>query len=445
MSGKRIILIGLISGLIFSGLIFNPSSGFSQSSQRPWGIGGGINLLDFSGPLVGDYFDRDELKGVGNVFISAYLGKSFDLTLDYTFGTVFHPSVTFYPQVTDGLYDLERIHDVALLLEYKLDNGYIFREEAGFGPYIFSGIGGNHLIGDFNSYIPFGVGVKIRPAPWLGFKIYGEYNYNIDNSFDYTQAGISAVVNFGGGGKKDNDADGDGISDKFDRCPDIYGLEELYGCVDSDLDGVADPDDSCAYEAGVPENDGCPPAIDSDGDGVYDSDDKCPQVSGLKAFNGCPDTDEDGIADHEDDCPSVYGLEELNGCPDPNAPVMDDGPIDLTGPGDGQLLKSAELFFDVNSIHLSGSDLTEVYRMIEFLKRNPDRTVKISGHTCDIGSEESNVELSLDRANRVWQYLKDAGVGDNVTIYGFGEYAPKYDNDDPDERDKNRRVEIQIF
>jgi hypothetical protein len=52
---------------------------------------------------------------------------------------------------------------------------------------------------------------------------------------------------------------------------------------------------------------------DTDGDGIFDKDDACPTVFGLAAFNGCPDTDGDGIEDSKDDCPTVFGLAALNG------------------------------------------------------------------------------------------------------------------------------------
>jgi hypothetical protein len=47
---------------------------------------------------------------------------------------------------------------------------------------------------------------------------------------------------------------------------------------------------------------GCP---DADGDGVADKDDKCPNVAGPKDNAGCPwpDTDKDGVYDKDDMCP----------------------------------------------------------------------------------------------------------------------------------------------
>ena len=52
---------------------------------------------------------------------------------------------------------------------------------------------------------------------------------------------------------------------------------------------------------------------DSDGDGVSDKKDKCPNVPGLKEYEGCPDTDGDTIIDKEDQCPEIPGSPEFNG------------------------------------------------------------------------------------------------------------------------------------
>ena len=54
--------------------------------------------------------------------------------------------------------------------------------------------------------------------------------------------------------------------------------------------------------------DGCPPPfVDADGDGVQDSDDDCPDTATGLTVNpedGCEvDSDGDGVVDSEDDCP----------------------------------------------------------------------------------------------------------------------------------------------
>lgn len=109
------------------------------------------------------------------------------------------------------------------------------------------------------------------------------------------------------------DRDSDAVSDKLDKCRDVPGVWEFYGCPDRDGDHVEDAVDNCPDEPGSPETNGCP---DRDKDGVVDQLDECPDVAGLAEFNGCPDTDGDGITDQNDRCPDKAGTEELRGCPD---------------------------------------------------------------------------------------------------------------------------------
>ena len=112
---------------------------------------------------------------------------------------------------------------------------------------------------------------------------------------------------------KVKDRDHDNVSDDRDRCRDVPGVWEFYGCPDRDHDHVEDKDDLCPDEPGLPEFSGCP---DRDGDKIIDKKDACPDVPGLPQFNGCPDTDGDGIIDKEDDCPTEFGLLQFKGCPD---------------------------------------------------------------------------------------------------------------------------------
>jgi outer membrane protein OmpA-like peptidoglycan-associated protein len=68
---------------------------------------------------------------------------------------------------------------------------------------------------------------------------------------------------------------------------------------------------------------GCP---DADGDGVKDSEDECPNEAGPAENNGCPfeDRDNDGVLDKDDECPDVAGTVENNGCPEPTVEVINE-------------------------------------------------------------------------------------------------------------------------
>jgi formylglycine-generating enzyme required for sulfatase activity len=66
---------------------------------------------------------------------------------------------------------------------------------------------------------------------------------------------------------KNNDRDGDGLSDEIDECPDEKGSPKNNGCpekmviekkIDRDGDGLSDEIDNCPDEKGIPQNNGCP-------------------------------------------------------------------------------------------------------------------------------------------------------------------------------------------
>ncbi len=126
---------------------------------------------------------------------------------------------------------------------------------------------------------------------------------------------------------QESDADGDGIADSQDFCPQIAGSAELVGCTpetfpDFDQDTSADPLDSCPSEAGSAANNGCPDGVipDYDADGLPDAQDQCPREYSTEV-NGCPpDADADAVADFADACPTQPGVEENLGCPAGSAP-----------------------------------------------------------------------------------------------------------------------------
>jgi len=74
----------------------------------------------------------------------------------------------------------------------------------------------------------------------------------------------------------------------------------------------------------------------------------------------------------------------------------------------------------------------------------------VSGHTDNtpIHTEKfpSNMELSAARAINVATALIDNGVSrKRVSIQGFSEYRPLFDNMTPEHRQANRRVEISLI
>lgn len=69
----------------------------------------------------------------------------------------------------------------------------------------------------------------------------------------------------------------------------------------------------------------------------------------------------------------------------------------------------------------------------------------VCGHTDATGSYQHNLELSLNRAESVANFLKGQGIsGEQLTVMGFGPDFPLETNDTPEGRAKNRRTEIVL-
>lgn len=81
-----------------------------------------------------------------------------------------------------------------------------------------------------------------------------------------------------------------------------------------------------------------------------------------------------------------------------------------------------------------------------------EKPLQVNGHTDSVASDEYNQDLSERRAFAVFKWLSEKGgiAPNRIQIVGFGEKFPVAPNqktdgaDDPDGRQKNRRVEIVI-
>jgi outer membrane protein OmpA-like peptidoglycan-associated protein len=115
-------------------------------------------------------------------------------------------------------------------------------------------------------------------------------------------------------------------------------------------------------------------------------------------------------------------------------------PIEI---GSKVILKN--IFFDTNKFIIKDESKPELQKLIEFLTLNASIKIEVSGHTDNIGTEQSNQILSENRAKAVYQYLITNGVpAERLTFKGYGETQPIASNDTDDGRAKNRRTEFKI-
>lgn len=175
---------------------------------------------------------------------------------------------------------------------------------------------------------------------------------------------------------------------------------------------------------------------DADGDGVPDNVDRCPNkpedADGFQDEDGCPehDNDRDGVPDDRDECPEEPGRGD--GCPDGDA-YLESGRISIRG----------KVQFETGSSNIKPKSQRLLDRVAQLMKQNPDLKVRIEGHTDDVGDARPNQELSEERARSVRQALIKRGVAPNrLVARGYGESRPVAPNKTAAGRARNRRVEF---
>jgi len=248
---------------------------------------------------------------------------------------------------------------------------------------------------------------------------------------------------------RDGDRDGDGISDGFDKCPDVRenynGFEDLDGCPDdpdTDKDGIPDSRDACLLEPEDKDNyldeDGCP-ELDNDADGIPDTKDKCPNqaedIDGFEDEDGCPDddNDKDTVADIYDECPNTPG--QPNGVR-PGCPSL----IIVTAK---EIRITQQIQFDFNKATIKPVSFPILDAVRDVLVANPKIMIEVQGHTDNVGQAPYNLKLSQQRADAVRGYLVSHGIeGPRLVSKGFGLNQPLVPNDTEANRARNRRVQF---
>ncbi len=103
------------------------------------------------------------------------------------------------------------------------------------------------------------------------------------------------------------------------------------------------------------------------------------------------------------------------------------------------------IFFEYAKATLRPDSYPELDRISDTMKENPNLVIEVQGHTDNVGSNESNLKLSQDRAEAVRKYLLSKKIqAARVTSVGYGETKPIATNDTEDGRAQNRRVQLAI-
>jgi OOP family OmpA-OmpF porin len=145
------------------------------------------------------------------------------------------------------------------------------------------------------------------------------------------------------------------------------------------------------------------------------------------------DSDGDGVYDDKDSCPntSMSDAVDSTGCP---RYTMEDESINLS------------INFANNNDAVAKHYYGEIERVAAFMKKFPESTVVIEGHTSVQGKASYNQVLSERRAKMVANILvSQFGVNANrVSHAGFGETRLVNQDNTPAAAQQNRRIEARI-
>ena len=337
---------------------------------------------------------------------------------------------------------------------YRVNALYNFRPGEAFRWFVTGGLGREKTQGSAISGSDMGInaggGARWYFGKYFGLRLDGKLvRVNYDNDFPAQhnlEATVGLLWSFGGAAAGPApDADGDGVPDKKDKCPDTPAGARVdeNGCpVDTDGDGVPDGIDACpdSPKGSKVDATGCPP--DADKDGVTDDKDACPNTPQGTPVDekGCPrDSDGDGVTDDKDRCPNTPAGTEVDasGCPKPEPPPPPPPPPAVFN----GVLEGVN--FATGSARLTPDSQKILDGVAQTLQEWPDVKVEIQGHTDSQANDDFNMKLSQSRAESVKKYLVSKGVdASRLTAKGYGETRPIADNATSEGRAKNRRVEL---
>ena len=131
---------------------------------------------------------------------------------------------------------------------------------------------------------------------------------------------------------------------------------------------------------------------------------------------------------------------------DINNTVIKNKEIEIKPIEKGEAYTLNDILFESNSSKLKESSKVVLDGFADWLNNNIELKIEIQGHTDDVGSDKSNLALSMDRSFSVMEYLLKKGIEKKrLSFKGYGEMKPKVPNTSSKSRSINRRTDFLIF
>lgn len=112
----------------------------------------------------------------------------------------------------------------------------------------------------------------------------------------------------------------------------------------------------------------------------------------------------------------------------------------------GVVVTLGDVLFETGQTELKLDAEASLAEVVDLLQSEPEKKIRIEGHTDSVGEASTNLRLSQQRADAVLATLVGLGVdAPRITSVGMGEDFPIASNDTAEGRSKNRRVDVILL
>ncbi|MBT8069378.1 MAG: OmpA family protein [Gammaproteobacteria bacterium] len=112
----------------------------------------------------------------------------------------------------------------------------------------------------------------------------------------------------------------------------------------------------------------------------------------------------------------------------------------------GVVVTLGDVLFASGEAQLVEGGRSSLEEVVDLLQTEPEKKIRVEGHTDSLGDAAANLLLSEQRAQSVLEALVSLGVAsERITATGMGEDFPIASNDDEEGRARNRRVDVILL
>ncbi len=112
----------------------------------------------------------------------------------------------------------------------------------------------------------------------------------------------------------------------------------------------------------------------------------------------------------------------------------------------GVVVTLGDVLFATGQAQLVEGGRSSLEEVVDLLQTEPDKKIRVEGHTDSSGEADDNLQLSEQRAQAVRDALISLGVAsERITASGMGEDFPIASNEDEAGRARNRRVDVILL